>query len=372
MSFIEVRNLRKTFGGQKVVAVDNVSFDVEEGEMLVFLGPSGCGKTTTLRCIAGLERPDAGEVVIGGQTVFSERRNIFVPPERRGLGMVFQSYAVWPHMRVYDNVAYPLARQRLSAEAGTQRVQRALTLVGLDGLEGRYPSQLSGGQQQRVALARAIVAEPKAILFDEPLSNLDAKLRVQMRTELTVLQHRLRFTGIYVTHDQIEALVVAHRVIVMHQGRIEQIGPPRDVYHKPETPFVAGFVGHTNMATGTMNCSSGPPCIVTSWGNVYVASAGAVQDKQDAHLAIRAEKVQLFPQAPKEGLSNCWQGTVSAAGFLGRRMQYAVQLNGTGAPIRVDTSFGPEFELDEGQSVWLHFPVQDCMVFPRNEALNNS
>src|SRR5262245_78088 len=245
---IEVENLKVSFGA--VLAVRGVSFTVMHGEQLTLLGPSGCGKTTTLRAIAGLEKPVAGEICIDGAPIYSAARNINVPAEKRGMSMVFQSYAIWPHMTVFDNVAYGLRVRREDAAAIKDKVMRALALVQMQAFADRRASQLSGGQQQRVALARAFVFQPSVLLFDEPLSNLDAKLRADMRIELRELQHRLGITSVYVTHDLEEALAMSDRIVVMRDGLIAQIGPPSDIYNLPRNAFVADFVGSANLVHG--------------------------------------------------------------------------------------------------------------------------
>jgi ABC-type Fe3+/spermidine/putrescine transport system ATPase subunit len=247
---LKLREVVKRFG--RVVAVDHVSFDVQQGEVLTLLGPSGCGKTTTLRMVAGFERPDDGEIEIQGNVVSAGAKHLHVPPEKRGLGMVFQSYAVWPHMTVYENVAYPLKLRRLGKHEVKQRVEEALELVGLGTLGDRPSTMLSGGQQQRVALARALVYSPGILLLDEPLSNLDAKLRNSMRVELKRLQERVSVTVLFVTHDQIEAMSLSTRLAVMNFGRIEQLGTPQDIYERPQTPFVEDFIGRVIRFRGTV------------------------------------------------------------------------------------------------------------------------
>ena len=245
MPMVSLSNVAKWYG--EVLALDHVSFDVNAGEFLVLLGPSGCGKTTTLRSIAGLEEPDEGEVSIADRTVSSASRALFVPTEKREIGMVFQNYAIWPHMTVFRNVAYPLRLRGVARSVIQERVSATLALLGLSGLEMRPATHLSGGQQQRVALARALVFEPKLLLLDEPLSNLDAKLRIQMRVELKQLQRQTGITSVLVTHDQAESMSLADRIIVMNRGRIEQIGTPEQIYEHPGTQFVSDFVGSMNM-----------------------------------------------------------------------------------------------------------------------------
>src|SRR6476469_5142972 len=247
---IEVEGLEIRYG--PVPAVKGISFRVRAGEQLTLLGPSGCGKTTTLRAIAGLERPSAGAIRIGGETMYASAEGINIPAEKRGLSMVFQSYAIWPHMTVFENVAYGLRVRRESKEQIASKVDRALDMVQMRPYRDRGASQLSGGQQQRVALARAFVFQPSVLLFDEPLSNLDAKLRGDMRIELRELQHRLGITSVYVTHDLEEALAMSDNIIVMRSGNIEQSGPPAEIYNFPRTEFVADFVGSANLIRGHM------------------------------------------------------------------------------------------------------------------------
>ncbi len=249
MVSVRLVNVKKRFG--KYEALRGISIDIRDGELFFLLGPSGCGKTTTLRIIAGLYAPDEGEVYFGDKLVND------VPPYRRNIGMVFQNYALWPHMKVYDNVAYGLKARGLPRDEIDRKVKWALDLVGLRGMEEKYPNQLSGGQQQRVALARALVVEPEVLLLDEPLSNLDAKLRARMRSELRLLQKELGITTVYVTHDQAEALSMADRIAVMNIGVVEQVGSPREVYRSPKTRFVADFIGEINFLEAHVSCSGG-------------------------------------------------------------------------------------------------------------------
>src|SRR5215203_2422453 len=254
-----IENLRKQFiapGNVAVNAVDGISLAAETGKLLTLLGPSGCGKTTTLRCLAGLERPQAGRIVIANEVVCDTDRGIFMAPSERGIGMVFQSYAIWPHMTVFENVAFPLrvARDRKYSSAEVKdKVERALEMVRMSGYESRPATQLSGGQQQRLAFARGLVREPKILLLDEPFSNLDAKLREQMRVELKLLQRRLGVTVLFVTHDQVEALSLSDRIAVMDRGRVREVGPPRDLYERPATVFVRDFLGQTVTLRGRVD-----------------------------------------------------------------------------------------------------------------------
>lgn len=238
---VDIRNLTKRFG--QVTALDRLDLTIEEGEFLVLLGPSGCGKTTLLRSVAGLERPDEGEIVIGDQVVYSSQRGIMVPPGKRKVGMVFQSYALWPHMRVYDNIGFGLTVQKISTQEMRQRVESVLQELSMNGLGDRYPSELSGGQQQRVALARLLATKPPVFLMDEPLSNLDARLRLDMRSEIKRIHHESGVTTLYVTHDQTEAMTMASHIVVINKGQIQQIGTPHEIYRQPANLFVAEFVG---------------------------------------------------------------------------------------------------------------------------------
>ena len=253
MSSVSVSALTKTYGPRSEIrALDDFSLDFPAEQCTVLLGPSGCGKTTVLRSIAGLITPDAGRIAIGDATVFDGATGIEVPPERRHLGMVFQSYALWPHMTVLENIAYPLRTGGLARAEVSRKAEAMLDWVGLSGMGGRYAHELSGGQQQRVSVARAMVGNPSAVLFDEPLSNLDARLRERMRMELLSLRQRVPFTSIYVTHDQLEALTLGDRVVVMRAGKIEQVGSPEDIYRRPRTRFTAEFVGIQNLLSGTV------------------------------------------------------------------------------------------------------------------------
>jgi len=302
---IEISDLVVRYGG--VLAVDGVSFTVGRGEHVTLLGPSGCGKTTTLRAIAGLEEPSSGAIRIDGRTMYSatERRNI--PSEKRGVSMVFQSYAVWPHMTVFDNVAYGLRVRKLPRTEVAANVDRALGLVQMREFASRPASNLSGGQQQRVALARAVAFSPTVVLFDEPLSNLDAKLRAEMRVELRELQRRLDITSVYVTHDQEEALAISDRVIVMNNGGIEQIGSPEAIYNRPKSRFVADFVGSANLIGGRLKSSPegpGPVTFETEGGVVLQARAAHTPRGDEDRVAVRTAYIDLAA-GPPNGAPKC-------------------------------------------------------------------
>jgi iron(III) transport system ATP-binding protein len=331
---LEVRNLVKTFAASKgeargrVHAVDDISLDVAEGELFTLLGPSGCGKTTTLRCIAGLETPDGGEISVGGRMLFSAAQRVRVPANERGLGMVFQSYAIWPHMNVYKNVAFPLQvlprGRRPSRGEIKQRVERALAVVKLDELASRQATDLSGGQQQRLALARALVMEPPLLLLDEPLSNLDAKLRDDMRFELKRLQRELGITGVYVTHDQVEALAMSNKVAVMRDGKIEQVDHPRRVYEHPKSRFVADFIGTSNFIDGVVEEKDGASYRVkTADGVLTVPSDASFDVGSRVVVAARPEHIELAPGSNGTG-PNVWTGRIQVRSFLGEVVDHVV------------------------------------------------
>ena len=335
MTSLAITNLSKSFGDTRVVS--GLNLDVAEGEMLVLVGPSGCGKTTTLRCIAGLESPTEGQIRIGDRKVSAIEEGINVPPEAREIGMVFQSYAVWPHMTVFNNVAYPLRAIGVPRGAIRDRVMNALKLVQLEALAERYSSQISGGQQQRVALARSLVAEPKLLLFDEPLSNLDASLRVTMRIEIKELQKRLGFTAVYVTHDQTEAMAIADRIAVMDRGLIRQLGTPRDIYDRPANVFVAGFMGTTNLLEGKVSSAGDGGAVVTTGGADSPGRGLEIQTRHTlaglaaggaAHVSIRPEAVTVTTQRPAGQTENVWMGTVARSTFLGDTIAYRIDVPG--------------------------------------------
>jgi iron(III) transport system ATP-binding protein len=356
MAKLEIDDVTMSFGD--VVAVDHVSLAVEEGETVVLLGPSGCGKTTLLRLIAGFNRPTSGAIRIAGRTVASP--TAMVPPEKRSLSMVFQSYAVWPHKTVFENLAYGLRLRRMDAATVAAKVKDALATVRMDPYASRYPGELSGGQQQRVALARALVLEPEILLFDEPLSNLDATLREHMRFEIKALLAKLKITCMYVTHDQNEAMVIADRVAVMNRGRIEQLGTPEDVYYRSKTDFVAQFIGLANVLDAKIVGPAANDLLKVRVEGVgdLVARAEAQRDgAQAARLFVRPEHIELT-SAPREGM-NTLKGKVARRSFVGAQTDYVIDVNGVSLRV-ISRSKDAEYQLS--QDVLLSFAPADCLV----------
>ena len=323
MGTVRATGLVKTFGS--VVAVNDLSFEAKAGEFLTLLGPSGCGKTTTLRLVAGLERPDRGEIEVGGRPLSSAGSGLFVPPERRGMGMVFQSYAIWPHMTVFENVAFPLQELRLPRAEIRERVMAMLRTVGLGDLHARPAPMLSGGQQQRVALARALVSNPQVLLLDEPLSNLDARLREEMRFELREMQAKLGITSIFVTHDQAEAMTLSDRIVVMNAGRIEQEGSPEEVYQRPSTRFVMDFLGRANHLPARISKGDDGSLVAEvedSGCSMPVAGSGTWNVGQEVLLAFRPEAVEARA-AERDGE---WVGVVRASLYVSGHVEYVVEM----------------------------------------------
>jgi iron(III) transport system ATP-binding protein len=347
-TIITIRNLEKFYPSSRglVQAVRKINLEVKENEFVVLLGPSGCGKTTTLRCVAGLERPDGGEIEIGGQLVNSVEKGDFIPPERRDIGMVFQSYAVWPHLNVYQNVALPLTdgRQRLPKAQIKDRVMDCIKLVQLDGLEDRPVTDLSGGQQQRVALARAIVTQPMVLLMDEPLSNLDARLREEMRIELKKIAGSVGVTTLYVTHDQAEALALGDKICVMNEGTIQQMGSPEDVYSRPPNRFVAEFVGEMNFVNGEV---TGAGQVNSVLGQRAHALPEGCNTGDAITLAIRPQHIGLT--ADVSGNAGLPTGTIRSRTYLGDAVLYEVDVSDVVLMARLEG----ESRLDVGQSAAL-------------------
>jgi iron(III) transport system ATP-binding protein len=363
---IEVKSLSKIYADGEnagVKAVDGISFTVEEGRFYTLLGPSGCGKTTTLRCIAGLEKANGGEIVVAGKKVFSATDNSFVPAYRRPIGMVFQSYAIWPHLTVFENVAFPLrvGKQRFSSADIRNKVSSALAQVELAGYEDRMATQLSGGQQQRLALARALVREPQVLLLDEPLSNLDAKLRERMRFELRELQRRLRITTLYVTHDQIEALSMSNVIAVMNSGVIIQEGGPRDIYLQPKSKFVANFIGSTNQLSGHVARleGNGSGAVKTEDGEISCQILDGLGVGSNVVVVVRPESINLHVDRPASSL-NVIEGKIGAAMFLGEYVDCAVELGNQ----MLQTHQRYTVQVRRGDPVWVELPAAECMALP--------
>jgi iron(III) transport system ATP-binding protein len=353
VSFLLLENLSKEFvgrGGEGIVrAVDQANINIEEGEFVTLLGPSGCGKTTTLRLIAGFEFPTEGRIVLDGEVINQQ------PPNQRDMAMVFQSYAIFPHLKVFENIAYGLKIQRLSRDVMREKVRRVLELTELTGLENRAPNALSGGQQQRVALARALVMEPKVLLMDEPLSNLDAKLREVMRTEIRRIQQTLGITSVYVTHDQIEAMTLSDRIVVMNQGWIEQIGSPQEIYRKPRTAFVADFIGSTNFVEGMVRGIDGDMVALDVLGQILTIpkSDSPLEVGKSARLVVRPEAIQVVEQGGQ------FQGVIRWASYLGSLVEYQVEVAGQRLLV-TDTDPRHTVIFSQGHEVGVQL-LEDCV-----------
>lgn len=361
---VAVRGLVKWFRGERgeVHAVDGIDFEVPDGQLFTLLGPSGCGKSTTLRCVAGLEKPDDGEIEIEGRLVFSKGRGIAIPAHQRDIGMVFQSYAIWPHMSVFENVAYPLhIARKFSSREIKAKVERVLSLVKLSGLEDRPAPYLSGGQQQRLAVARALVREPKLLLLDEPLSNLDAKLREHMRLELRELQRQLGITTIYVTHDQLEALALSNSIAVMSDGKIVQIGPPREIYQRPGNRFVADFLGSTNFLPGHLveEVEAELGKVESPQGTLYCAVPDGLRPGESVLISIRPENIGVHKTRPS-AKKNVWEARVEAAAFLGEFLDCQLAVGEHLLRVRAH----PSLELRRGDTVFLQIDPQLCIAVP--------
>jgi iron(III) transport system ATP-binding protein len=370
---LELSHLRKTYiaskreGRSPVVAVDDLSVELTPGEFFTLLGPSGCGKTTTLRCIAGLEHAEAGQIRIGERVVFSSSKRINVPSNERGLGMVFQSYAIWPHMDVFRNVAFPLTvlprRERPSKAEIKSRVERVLSVMQLETMAYRPSTDLSGGQQQRLALARALVMEPRVLLLDEPLSNLDAKLREGMRLELKRLQRSLGLTTVYVTHDQLEALAMSNRIGVMRDGRFEQIGEPRDIYQKPASRFVADFIGTSTFMAGYVEQidSDGIYVINTDFGLLKAQGETGIRVGAAVDVGVRTEVIEIVrkPMHSLSGEPGRWEGVIAATAFLGEFVEHLIEVKGLQLHCRTSVASA----VEEGSEVEIRLSPEGAWVF---------
>jgi iron(III) transport system ATP-binding protein len=354
MTAIRIQHVTKRYEGG-TLALDDVSLEVAEGEMFFLLGPSGCGKTTLLRTLAGFIQPDSGDVFFG------EQRITPLPPRARGAGMVFQTYALWPHMTVTKNVAYGLEVRGVARSEITQRVEQTLKLVKLDGLGERRPTQLSGGQQQRVALARALIIEPKVLLLDEPLSNLDARLRDEMREEIRRLHQETGLTMVYVTHDQKEALALADRLAVMDRGKPVQVGPPREVYRRPTTRFVAGFLGDCNFVPGTMRSRDGETCTVETALGTLVGECGNDDVKSGAAVTC-AFRPQDLAIATDGDSANRFVAEVEQASFLGELVHVRLRAGESKTPIVLAGLPQAAGRLKAGDQVTLAVPSEQVVV----------
>jgi iron(III) transport system ATP-binding protein len=358
--------------GTVVKAAQDVSFEVPDGKLFTLLGPSGCGKTTTLRSIAGLEKPVSGEIEVGGKTMYSSGKGIFVAPNKRNFGMVFQSYAIWPHMNVFQNVAFPLEVRRLPRKQIREKVERVLQSVQLDHLLDREATKLSGGQQQRLALARALVMEPQLLLLDEPLSNLDAKLRDRMRSELKRLQRELGLTTVYVTHDQSEALALSHQIAVMNDGQVVQVGSPREIYEQPKNRFVADFVGTTNFIAGTVTAveDGDGRCLVGSGlGPLRVQGSQGVAKDAGVIVSVRPEDVELCEQQPQpaDGDNIC-KAIVTAKDFLGEYLDFQLKVGEVVLLARAH----PSLRTPVGDAIFLRMKAEKCVAIPSEMAQNSA
>jgi iron(III) transport system ATP-binding protein len=358
---VKVERLVMSYGA--VQAVRGIGFFVAPGSTVTLLGPSGCGKTTTLRCIAGLEVPTAGRITIGDRVVFDDAANAFVEPERRNIGMVFQSYAIWPHMTVGGNVGFPLTVAGVPKAEVAERTRAVLELVGLGDLTRRSAADLSGGQQQRVALARALVHEPRVVLFDEPLSNLDANLRERMRTELQLLQARLGFTAIFVTHDQEEALSLSDHIVIMNRGLVEQEGSPQEIFKNPATAFTARFLGYSNVFPGKVAAVGDAGAVQIELGDGLRLSAqwrspAPARGGQDCTVAFRADRVLLEPAGRRSG-DNVFPGEVETAAFLGASFDYTIK----SGELEIRAEGPVDHPVARGQAASLHIPAEHCHAF---------
>jgi iron(III) transport system ATP-binding protein len=353
LASVELRDLTKRFGSLAVV--DNVSLRIDHGQLVCLLGPSGCGKTTTLRLIAGFLEPTDGEIRVGDRLVSSAARTL--PPEQRKMSMIFQSYALWPHMTVAENIVYGLRLRKFDRDTIAKKLKAILETTKLEILAQRYPGELSGGQQQRVALARALVVEPETLLLDEPLSNLDANLREEMRFEIRRLHDEYRYTTVYVTHDQSEAMTTADLIAVMNAGRIDQLGTPEDIYERPQSEFVARFIGSSNVIKGIARDENH---VAFSGATLQVVGA-KLQTGQNAVVAIRQHDIQLSADAPTTP-ENAVKATVTRQVFLGANRDYMVETS-DGTVLRIITS--TETAVPRGTEVWLTLPIERCRALSR-------
>jgi len=355
MAILKVNSLSKKFG--KVKAVTEVSFEATEGKVLSLLGPSGCGKTTTLRCIAGFENPDTGEISL------DDRKITHIPPEKRGIGMVFQNYALWPHMTVYANLAFGLQIKKIPKDEIPKKIKRVLSMVRLEGYENRYPRQMSGGQQQRIAMARALVFEPEIMLLDEPLSNLDAQLREEMRFEFTELQKKLGITAVYVTHDQAEALVISDKIVILNKGTIVQSGSPKEIYSNPKNKFVAGFIAVTSFLDGNVDSfieEKTKVIVKTDDGLIIQGLNNSLSIGQRVSVALRMKAIKFIKDGNNEKRKkiNTFRGKIIQLSYLGNTVDYKIQMGKW--QIRTNADAKHDFKI--GEEVTFNLPTEDIIV----------
>ena len=358
---IRIKDVSKHYysEGKTIKALDNVSLTITGKKIFTLLGPSGCGKTTLLRCIVGLETPDTGEIIIGDEVVWSGKKGINVPVEKRGLAMVFQTYAIWPHMDVFNNVAYPLQIQKIPREEIRKRVKKTLSFVKLEGFEHRPATNISGGQQQRVALARALIAEPKVILFDEPLSNLDAKLREETRKDLRAFLSELNITAVYVTHDQIEALALSDIIAVMNSGKIIEIGSPRKIYFDAAHRFVADFIGRANLIKAVVKSQQDNTTVVDTQMGIFNCQKRDFPEGSEVVLCIRPEFIYLNKgnQAEAEG-QNILKGKIETLVFIGESYEGEIKVDNEVLMVKIQ----PETLLKKGDLVEFTVSPEHCLL----------
>lgn len=358
MSVLKVENLSKRFG--QVQAIADISFEVQDGEVLSLLGPSGCGKTTTLRCLAGFEMPDSGKIYLGTREIST------LTPEQRGIGMVFQNYALWPHMTVYGNLAFGLQIRKIGREEIDKRIKTVLNLVRLSGYEDRYPRQLSGGQQQRIAMARALVIEPDIMLLDEPLSNLDAQLREEMRFEFIELQRKLGITAIYVTHDQAEAMVISDKIIILNQGKVVQMGTPQEIYTNPQNRFVAGFIAVTSFIEGTVNTlDKEDQVFIKTDDNILIKGfKSGLQVGDKVSIALRINAIRFIAEdREQKDRTNIFEGKILQASYLGDIVDYRIKIGKW--LVRTDSSAKINYQV--GDQVRVYLPPEELIIIPERE-----
>ncbi|MEQ9152575.1 MAG: ABC transporter ATP-binding protein [Parvibaculum sp.] len=356
---IRISNVSKHFvrrDGTAVRAIDGISLDIQQGEFLVLLGPSGCGKTTLLRSIAGLESPDSGAIIIDGQPVYDFASGVNVTPEKRKIGMMFQSYALWPHMTIEENVKFPMQMRGVGKDETREKIDHVLAMMHVADLAQQYPGQLSGGQQQRVALARAIVCSHHLVLFDEPLSNVDAKVREHLRIELSLMQRKLGFTAIYVTHDQEEAMALADRVVVLGEGKVWQAGHPEEVYRRPVDVRVADFIGSANFFRGTLTGNGAERRVETSLGTLTVPENRVRTSDRDVVVMSRPERWRVAAQAPGSGEG--WVGKIAAVAFMGPHSEFLIEIGDQVVRIRDQAAS----VLKVGAEVWCSIDMADLQV----------